>query len=99
MGRGSIVTISADNTILASNKPIRIYGVAVKSGASDGVLSIRNGRTVSSPIVLTVTGTANLKVLSPRFPKKGLFFPGGVFMDLDANVTEITVFAEEEYTI
>ncbi len=85
---------SSDGVIGTSGKKIRLYQIIVHSGASGGVVQLRNGTTTGGTEYDEVNGTASISVSASY--AGGLFFPDGLFIDLDANTVYVTCIFEQE---
>lgn len=94
MGRAAMQRATADAAISASGVPVIVYGVNMVSGATAGVLILRNGTSASATAVIQVNGVISQGV-TKTFGKDGVVFPSGCFADLDTNVTQYTVFFEK----
>lgn len=83
--------ITADGVLSAAGEPVIIYGVHILSGAGGGgVVNLRDGSAVSGTILIQEQGTAS-KGKSVSYGGLGLSFPNGCYVDIDANVTSVTV--------
>lgn len=91
-GKG-FTKVSADGAIGTSGEATAIYGLTVVSGATPGVVILRDGTGTSDAAIIQVTGTANTGK-TVTFGGKGIVFPSGCYYDEDANVTYTTVFWE-----
>ena len=78
---------------LASTAPTRLYSVVIKSGGTAATVAFKNANTTE---YLTITGTINLAV--EKNYEGGLMFPGGCYVDIDANTTYVTANFETEGT-
>lgn len=92
--------ITADAQIGSGTKQVRLFSVSLLSGGSASTLTLRNGTDVSGTIYEQVDGFASQSVTKNY--NGGLLFPltgtntGGLFADVDANITSATfVFTEE----
>lgn len=84
-----VTTKTADSIIGSSGVKQRVYSISILSGGTAGVVNLRNGTTVSSTIIATITGTANeSKIINWA---GGLLFTAGLYYDQDANVTSSTI--------
>lgn len=79
--------LTADGVVGSSGKPTRLFSVEVLSGASNGVLVLRNGTADTATIYVQKDGLAN-KTVGYSW-EGGLLFPDGCFFDKDTNVTAI----------
>jgi len=81
--------VTADQVI--SDRPVVLYGIQVYlSGQTGGTLIVRNGQTAHAPIVFTIDVNANTsKHISITH---GVLLDAGLFLDLDAYITEATAF-------
>jgi len=85
IGIGGTRRVTADTNVSAG-RPVRVFSVHWLSGGTAGVLTLRNGTLVSDEIRYQKTGTIN-DGHTEDFGKTGIFFPDGLFIDVDANVT------------
>lgn len=86
--------LSADGAIGVSGSPVKLWGFNFVSGASAGTVIFRNGTSASGTEVFRQTGTAN--AATTAMPGgDGIVFPSGLFVDIDANVTQATAFYEK----
>lgn len=89
-------TVSADAELSTSGQPVVVFSVSIVSGAGgDGQVILRNGTDGSGTALLPLAGTQSQTVTIP-LGDKGLMFPNGCFIDLDANVTQVTVTYERD---
>lgn len=86
--------VTADSVIGTSGKKIRLYAAIVHSDASGGVVQLRNGTSDSGTEYDEVNGTADVSV-QVSYPG-GLYFPNGLFVDVDANTVYVTCIYEQE---
>lgn len=86
--------VTADSAIGTSGKKIRLYAAIVHSAASGGVVQLRNGTSTSGTEYDEVNGTAGVSV-QVSYPG-GLYFPDGLYVDLDANTVYVTCIYEQE---
>ena len=86
--------LTADGVVGTSGKKIRVYAIIVHSGATAGVVQLRNGTTTGGTEYDEINGTINVSV-RVSYPG-GLLFPGGCFYDEDANVVYSTIIYEQE---
>lgn len=90
MSRGGIQRITADGVIGTSGKPVRLYGLHIISGATAGVIDVYSGTDATGTgVLIDVSGAANQGVNVPGFPAEGIYFPGGCYIDVDANTTAV----------
>lgn len=83
---GSQVIVSATDAVVgASGKPVRVFCVNFLSGGTAGVLILRNGTSASGTVFVTENGVISSGKTVP-YGTTGIFFPGGCFLDVDANV-------------
>lgn len=92
--KGAPQTITADGVIGNSGKPIRVYAIAITSGGTAAVVAFHNGTSTSGQRMLQGTGTISKTVLVPDIPTEGLLFPAGLFVDVDTNTTDVTVWRQ-----
>ena len=87
-------TRTTDGVIGVAGTPLRIFWVHVISAASDSVLAAHNGTSASGTQVLSLTGTSGTgKTFNFA---GGVRFPNGCFLDVDANLTSVTVSYTQE---
>lgn len=90
MARGTSTRIVADGVIGVSGKPTRLYGLLIESGATPGLISVYNGTDTTGTVILpSLSGAANQGKVVEGIPAEGIFFPGGVYVDIDANTTSV----------
>ena len=92
--------ITADSQIGSGTKQVRLFSVSLVSGATNSTLLLKNGTSTSGTAYEQVDGFANQSVTKNY--NGGLLFPltsanaGGLFADVDANISYATfVFTEE----
>ena len=95
MPRGGSQRVTADGVIGISGQAIRLYGASITSGATGGVVNFRNGTAVTDTILFSASGTANLTVLVANIPAEGVYFPDGLYVDVDANATAVVCSYEQ----
>ena len=88
-----IVPTSTSVAIGIAGQAKMVYSVTLISGATAGVLSLKNGSTSGGTLYLSGTGTINQGVTFNY--SEGFFFPGGCFAATDSNTTSILVSYEE----
>lgn len=92
---GGAVRITSNSAIIASGKPIRMYGASLQSGVTAGTAIFYDGTSTSGTKILDVEGAASRTIAIPDIPAEGILFPNGLFVDVsNANTTAVTVFAE-----
>ena len=81
--------LTADGVLNSSGKPVAIRTIHIMSGATPGVVILRHGTAVTDTATIQETGTAN----TGRTIDLGanVVFPSGCFVDVDANVTYVTI--------
>lgn len=85
--------ISADGVLGDSGKAVAVYGMNIISGGTAGVVILRDGATVGSTSVIQEVGTISVGKSIGYYV--GVVFPNGCFVDIDANVTQVTLFYEQ----
>lgn len=80
-----------DGVINTSGEPIAVYGIHIISGETAGVVILRNGTSTAGTAVIQEEGTISAGVTF-HFGGSGVVFPSGCFVDVDANVSSVTVF-------
>jgi len=88
-GRGGTYAIIADGVVGPSGRPGRVFSITVLSGATGGVIKVYDGTGTDGTLLFQETGTANKSAILGNW-EAGLFFPNGVYVDIDANVTSAT---------
>lgn len=89
------VTLTADGAVLKSGKPIRLYGFTMKSAASGpGVAIFYNGTDTTGTELFRLTGQADGSPPPTNFGESGLFFPAGLYVDIDADVSALNLNCE-----
>lgn len=93
--RGGPISRTDDGVLGESGKPYRVYGASVESGAGGGaVVHFHNGTSASGTLMFTATGTASKGILVADIPAQGILFTSGVYVNVDANTANATIFAE-----
>lgn len=86
--------LTADGAVLTSGKPVRCFGWTVKSGvAGPGLIIFYNGTDATGTEFTRAQGATD-DFKSGDFGPEGHFFPAGLYLDLDANVTYIDLSVE-----
>lgn len=93
-GGTQVVTNQTDIAIGRSGQPVRVFFVSMTSGGTAGVCILRNGTTASGTAYHQIDGTIS-KSVTQYFGANGLLFPGGCFLDVDANCAVVTVAFEQ----
>lgn len=84
----------ADGAVKASGTPVTVYGMNITSGGGGGgIVILRNGTSTGGTLVIQEHGTTSLS-LSKDYKGVGITFPSGCFVDIDANVVNVTIFYE-----
>lgn len=84
---GSQAIVSGTDAVVGtSGKPTRVFAVNFLSGATAGVLILRNGTSTAGTVYVTENGVIS-SGKTVAYGAAGLYFPGGCFLDVDANVT------------
>ena len=94
MLRGTPVRVTADGVILTSGKPIMLYAASITSGVTPGRVQFRNGTATTDTALLDVDGEPARTTLVPNIPSGGLYFPAGLFVDVDGNASAVVCWAE-----
>lgn len=71
-----------------------VFGMNIISGATAGVVALRNGTGTGDTIVIQEVGTSDAGA-SKHYGGNGIIFPSGCFCDIDANVTAVTVWYKD----
>lgn len=90
-----IQTRTTDGVIGTSGSPIRVFWIHIISGGTASVLAVHNGTSASGTQILSLTGTASTGATF-NFAG-GARFPAGCYLNVDANVTSVTVGYTEEF--
>lgn len=89
------VTVTADGTVLKSGSPIRLYGFTMKSAATGpGLVVFYNGTDATGTELFRAAGQADGSPAPISFGESGLFFPAGLYIDVDADVSAVTLNCE-----
>jgi len=86
--------VTADSSVGVSGKPFRLFSYSMLSGATAGVVQLRNGTSTSGVIQKQIDGVIS-KSVDGEFVN-GLLFPLGLFVDVDANVASISINGSSE---
>ena len=89
------VRLAADGVVGQSGKPTRVYWIHLISGGTASTTSLKNGTSTAGTAYCQVNGKANEGVLL-NFAG-GMRFPGGCFLDTDANISYATVGCTTEF--
>lgn len=93
---GSQAIVSGtDAAIGTSGKPTRVFCVNFLSGATAGIMILRNGTSTSGTAFAQENGVIS-SGKTVAYGQTGLFFPAGCFMDIDANCTAGVVSFSQE---
>ena len=84
------VRLTADNPVGPSGKPIRVFSATQLSGATAGILVLRNGTSASGPAYVQKTAPVVSNTDTVNF-ENGLRFPDGCWFDKGTNVTAVVV--------
>jgi len=85
--KGGYQRRTTDGVVGISGLPVRLYGLQIQSGATAGAVACHNGTDTTGDKLLDVAGEPNRTVSTANIPSDGIFFPGGLYLDVDANVT------------
>lgn len=87
--------VTADVAVGTSGNPIRVYSIHLVSSSTASTTTLKNGTTTSGTAYLQVDGIASQGVTINI--AGGMRFPGGCFVDADANISyAIVVYTEEK---
>lgn len=87
------VYLTVDTDVGISADPKYLYGLHIISGAIAGIVKLYNGTSASGTLYMQVTGISN-DGYTIDFPE-GFHFPGGIFVDIDANTTSVLLSVDE----
>lgn len=79
---------TADSVVGTSGQRMRLFSMHFISGASAASINLRNGTSASATNIVRETGTANTGKTIDYGPF-GLYFPSGLFLDLDTNTVSV----------
>lgn len=88
---GGTQLLAADGALGTSGTAVRVYAISILSGATAGILSLRNGTGTGDTIYATLTCAAVSTSTVFTFGTTGMFFPNGCFVDIISNVTSAAV--------
>lgn len=88
---GGLSRVTADGVLGTSGSPVRVFGMSIESGATGGVVVLRNGTAVTDNPVISAQGSANATSQVPDVPAEGIYFSAGLYVDIDANTTAANV--------
>jgi hypothetical protein len=95
--KGGTIRVTSDSVVGISGKGFRVFGASITSGAGGGaVVAFKNGTSTAGTTYFQGTGTASKAVLIANIPKEGLLFPGGLFVDVDANTDAVAIMGQVE---
>lgn len=84
---GSQALVSGTDAVVGtSGKPIRVFCINFLSGATAGVVILRNGTSASGTVFVTENGVIS-SGKTIQYGQTGILFPSGCFADVDTNVT------------
>lgn len=90
-----VQTRTTDGVIGTSGKPIRVFSIHIISGGTASVLAVYNGTGTNGTQLLSLTGTLST---GATFNFAGGFrFSAGCYLDVDSNVTSVSVSYTEEF--
>lgn len=87
--------VTANGVIGTSGNPIRVFHIHILSGASAGVVQLRNGTSDTDPIYIQETGISSTGADFPY--NAGILFQNGCFLDEDTAPTSTLVVYTEEH--
>lgn len=82
---------TADAAIGVSGRAFVVWAVKILSATAAGRVTLRNGTSASDTAITVLEGVANQEVTRDVAGGKGLVFPLGLFVDIDASVTNYVV--------
>lgn len=95
-GLSGSTRLTADGAVGPSGLPIRVFNATQLSGATAGILVLRNGTSDSGTVYVQKTAPTVSNTDTVNF-EGGLLFPGGCYFDKDANTDAVVVeFAVEK---
>ena len=89
LGSGARYLIADTSLSGTTARPVRVFNATWLSGTTAGDLTLRNGTDTSGNTWVMEPGIAS-HTESINFTD-GLLFPGGCFVDLDANTTSVAI--------
>lgn len=88
--RNSYQKRTTDGVIGTSGSPVVVYGISVQSGVDGGaVVAFYDGSSTGGTLVRSITGNQNDWFNEDYVV--GRVYPNGLYIDLDANTTSVTV--------
>ncbi len=88
--------ITADGVIGTSGKVIRAFDIIVRSGAGGAAtVSVYDGTSTSGTLMDVITTSGASVTLQRSFGTVGMYFPNGLFIDVDGNTAFVTVNYEQ----
>ena len=84
---------TADGELGKTGESKMVLAIHIDSGATAGVVTLRNGTAVTDTIHVRESGNANSGRTISFAP--GFHFPAGCYVDVDANVTSVIVCYDE----
>lgn len=93
--RGGYQRRTTDGVIGISGQPVRVYGVQVQSTAIAGRAIFYNGTDATGDRLFDADGEPNATKNATDVSPEGAYFPGGCFVDIDANTTAVIVRYEQ----
>lgn len=87
--------VTADIAIGTSGKPIRVFCVNLISTTTASTITFYNGISAAGTAFEQIDGIAS-QSLTKNYAG-GLRFPSGCFVDVDANISYMTVVYSEEF--
>lgn len=78
--------LTAAGVLSVSGKPVRVFGFTMRSGSGgSGRVTLYNGTSTSGTEKYVLDGNADASA-EKTFAAVGKYFPGGCYVDIDANV-------------
>jgi len=77
---------TTDLALGVSGQPVVVYSAVVRGSGTATVVSLRNGTTDGADASDTIDAGINTTVVRD-YGAKGMYFPSGCFVDVDANTS------------
>lgn len=90
-----VVASGTDVAVGVSGKATRVFSINFVSGATAGVVLLRNGTSASGTAYIREDGVIS-SGKTASYGQTGILFPGGCFCDVDANVTAAVISYAQE---
>lgn len=93
---GNPTVLSADGVAGTSGQPTILYGASILStGGGAAVVDFVNGIDETGAVMFQGVGTTSKNVQVADVAGSGLYFPLGLFVDFDANTSQVVVWIEQ----